>query len=82
MPCGFDMDRTRQEMHWLTERRGWSRLSAVASGEVYLADGNQYMNRPGPRIVESLEILAEVMHPQIFQPNLEGVAWQHWEQVI
>ena len=45
MPCGFDLERTKKEMYWLTDRRGWSGLRAVANGEVYLADGNQYMNQ-------------------------------------
>jgi iron complex transport system substrate-binding protein len=78
MPCGFDLGRTRQEMYWLTDRPGWSELRAVRGGEVYLADGNQYLNRPGPRIVESLEILAEILHPDVMPPRLEGQAWQRW----
>jgi iron complex transport system substrate-binding protein len=78
MPCGFNLEQTRREMYWLTDRPGWRKLRAVESGEVYLADGNQYMNRPGPRIVESLEILAEILHPKIFEPSLEGRAWQNW----
>src|ERR1700678_1905322 len=76
MPCGFDLERTRQEMYWLTERPGWRDLRAVQSGEVYLADGNQYMNRPGPRMVESLEILAEILHPDVFEARLEGRGWE------
>jgi iron complex transport system substrate-binding protein len=78
MPCGFDLERTRQEMYWLTGRPGWSKLRAVQSGEVYLADGNQYMNRPGPRVVESLEILAEILHPETFEPKLEGSGWERF----
>jgi iron complex transport system substrate-binding protein len=78
MPCGFHLDRTSREMYWLTDRPEWSELRAVKNGEVYLADGNQYMNRPGPRIVESLEILAQILHPEIFEPTLEGRAWQRW----
>jgi len=78
MPCGFDLERTRQEMYWLTGRPGWSALRAVQSGEVYLADGNQYMNRPGPRVVESLEILAEILHPETFEPRLEGLGWDRF----
>lgn len=66
LPCGFDIPRTRSEMAALTARPGWQNLRAVQAGEVYLADGNQYFNRPGPRIVESLEILAEIVHPQTF----------------
>ena len=49
MPCGFDIARTLPEMSALTERAGWSRLSAVRNKRVYLTDGNQYFNRPGPR---------------------------------
>jgi len=78
MPCGFDLARTRQEMYWLTERPEWSKLRAVQNGAVFLADGNRYFNRPGPRIVESLQILAEILHPETFQPKLEGVAWERW----
>jgi iron complex transport system substrate-binding protein len=76
LPCGFDLKRTREEMYWLTGRPGWRELRAVHSGEVYLADGNQYMNRPGPRIVESLQILAEILHPDVFEPRLEGPGWE------
>jgi iron complex transport system substrate-binding protein len=79
MPCGFDLERTRQEMYWLTGQPGWSKLRAVQSGEVYMADGNQYMNRPGPRVVESLEILAEILHPETFEPKLEGSGWERFD---
>jgi iron complex transport system substrate-binding protein len=74
-PCGFDIPRTQIEMHWLTNRPGWRSLRAVRGGRVYLADGNQYFNRPGPRLVETLEILAEVLHPRLFRPMLEGAGW-------
>jgi iron complex transport system substrate-binding protein len=80
MPCGFDLERTRRELYWLTERPAWAKLRAVGAGQVYLADGNQYLNRPGPRIVASLEILAEILHPELFDPSLEGRAWQKWPQ--
>jgi iron complex transport system substrate-binding protein len=76
MPCGFDLDRTATEMYWLTDRPEWARLRAVHTGQVYLADGNQYFNRPGPRIVESLRILAEILHADAFEPSLEGAAWR------
>ncbi len=78
-PCGFDLVRTRAEMHWLTARPGWRRLRAVREGRVFLADGNQYMNRPGPRVVESLRIFAEILHPDLFEATLEGVGWERWE---
>jgi iron complex transport system substrate-binding protein len=76
MPCGFDLARTNAEMYWLTDRPEWPKLRAVRTGQVYLADGNQYFNRPGPRLVESLQILAEILHPEAFEPVLEGLAWQ------
>jgi iron complex transport system substrate-binding protein len=61
-PCGFDLARTGQEIYWMTERPGWSGLRAVRNRRVYLADGNQYFNRPGPRVVETLQMLVEMLH--------------------
>ena len=63
MPCGWDPDRTRPEMHWLTDRPEWEQLRVVRNAQVHLTDGNQDFNRPGPRLVESLEILAAILHP-------------------
>lgn len=76
LPCGFDLARTRREIHWLTNRPGFQDLVAAVSGNVYLCDGNQFMNRPGPRLVESLQIFAEIFHPELFAPVLEGVGWE------
>jgi iron complex transport system substrate-binding protein len=75
-PCGLNMARSAAEMTALTGRAEWSRLEAVREGKVFLADGNQYFNRPGPRIVESLEILAEILHPGLFSPAHEGSGWR------
>lgn len=68
MPCGFGLERAAREMYWLTQRPGWRGLQAVRNHRVWVADGNQYFNRPGPRLVESLEILAAILHPEIFPP--------------
>jgi iron complex transport system substrate-binding protein len=76
LPCGFDLERTRQEMSALTLRTGWNNLRAVRADRVYVTDGNQFFNRPGPRLVESLEILAEILHPQAFHFGHEGPGWQ------
>ncbi len=76
LPCGFDIARSRREMHLLAERPEWPRLGAVRQGRVFLCDGNQYFNRPGPRLVESLEILAELLHPEAFAFGHEGIGWQ------
>jgi iron complex transport system substrate-binding protein len=75
LPCGFDIARTQSEMHILTARPEWRSLRAVKAGRVFVADGNQFFNRPGPRIVESLEILAELVHPEIFAPRFENTGW-------
>jgi iron complex transport system substrate-binding protein len=66
MPCGFSLERTKQEMPALTRLPDWAKLRAVRSGRVYVVDGNQYFNRPGPRLVDSLEILGELIHPEAF----------------
>jgi iron complex transport system substrate-binding protein len=63
-PCGFSIDRTLADMPLLTSQPVWRKLRAVRRGYVFIADGNQYFNRPGPRIVESLEILAEILHDE------------------
>ncbi|MCY3928006.1 MAG: cobalamin-binding protein [Acidobacteria bacterium] len=78
MPCGFDIPRTAVEMPPLAARPGWSDLSAVRSGRVFLTDGNQYFNRPGPRVVESAEILAELLHPEVFDFGHRGSGWTEW----
>ena len=51
-------------------------LKAVSARRVFMADGNQYFNRPGPRIAESLEILAEITHPELFNFGHEGSGWR------
>jgi iron complex transport system substrate-binding protein len=76
MPCGFGIARTRRDLPALAGRPEWPRLRAVRDGRVFLADGNQYFNRPGPRLAESLEILAELLHPDAFRFGHEGTGWQ------
>ena len=70
-PCGFKIERTLEELHRLPEVLPWSQWPAVREGRVFVADGNAYFNRPGPRIVDSLEILAACMHPDAFADVLE-----------
>jgi iron complex transport system substrate-binding protein len=76
MPCGFDLPRTLHELPALTRCPDWSKLRAVRGEQVFLADGNQFFNRPGPRLVESLEILAEICQPKLFAFGHEGRGWQ------
>jgi iron complex transport system substrate-binding protein len=75
-PCGFKMDRTLEELPLLARNPAWAALRAVRSNNVFAADGNQYFNRPGPRIAESLEILAEILHPSLFNFGYEGRGWR------
>jgi iron complex transport system substrate-binding protein len=79
-PCGFGLPRTAAEMAALTAAPGWRTLPAVASGRVYLADGNAYFHRPGPRLVESLEILAEMLHPEAFDFGHRGTGWMPYRE--
>ena len=76
LPCGFDLARTRHEMAPLAAQPGWSEMRAVRAGKVFLTDGNQFFNRPGPRLVESLEILAEILHPVEFPARHRGTGWE------
>jgi iron complex transport system substrate-binding protein len=78
-PCGFDITRTLQEMPLLGRRPGWPGLKAVQCHRIFVADGNHYFNRPGPRIVESLEMLAELFHPELFPSRYEGEGWVRYE---
>ncbi|WP_071518267.1 cobalamin-binding protein [Geitlerinema sp. PCC 9228] len=76
MPCGFGLERTREAALPLLDRPEWKQLSALQQGQVYFVDGNAYFNRPGPGLVESIEILAEILHPQIFQFGYQNQAWE------
>jgi iron complex transport system substrate-binding protein len=78
MPCGFSMPRIEEEMDTLTKNPIWPNLKAVQNGHVYLTDGNQFFNRPGPRLVESLEIFAEILHPTCSQFGHHGTGWRQW----
>lgn len=75
MPCGFDIARSRRELSVLTARPEWRRLKAVREGRVYLCDGNQYFNRPGPRLADSAEILGEILHSGAPRDGGAGRGW-------
>jgi iron complex transport system substrate-binding protein len=62
--CGFTAERTRQELPILEALPGYSQLPCVVNHRVHVVDGNAYFSRPGPRLVESLELLAGFIHPE------------------
>ena len=66
MPCGFGVERTLVEARTLPELPGWGELPAVKSGRVWVVDANSYFSRPAPRLVEGVEILAHILHPEVF----------------
>ena len=76
MPCGFDLERTAIESQILTKHPAWKTLKAVKQKQVFVTDGNAYFNRPGPRLVDSAEILAEIFHPDLFNFNHQGKSWK------
>tara|TARA_R110002072_G_scaffold145460_1_gene291898 strand:- start:26642 stop:27559 length:918 start_codon:yes stop_codon:yes gene_type:complete len=75
MPCGFGIERTKQELHLLTGHPKWADLKAVKKRNVFLTDGHQYFNRPGPRVVDSAEIFAELFHGPAINFGHEGTGW-------
>ena len=72
-PCGFDLPRTEHEVLHSPQ---WSEFGARYDGNVYLVDGNSYFNRSGPRLVDSTEIVAEILHPEVFNFGHQGYGWK------
>ena len=71
MVCGFDLERTVEEFNLLSESEFWKKYD----GDIYAVDGSAYFSRPGPRIIDGIEILSEIIHPNIFQRKTEPNAW-------
>lgn len=76
MPCGYDMSKTRLALKTLISNKKWDSLKCVNQNRVYITDGNQYFNRSGPRLVDSVEILAEICHEDYGQNSYEGIGWE------
>jgi iron complex transport system substrate-binding protein len=75
LPCGFTIDQSLADVPLLAARPEWAGLSAVRRGQVFVIDGHHYFNRPGPRLVESAEMIAEILHPDRFAFGHEGRGW-------
>lgn len=66
MPCGFDLARAREDIPMLTSLSGWDSLPAVQKGKAYVLDASAYTSRLGPRLITGLEIMAQLIHPELF----------------
>lgn len=75
-PCGFDLERTKKELDLLLGQEQWQKLRAVEKGHVFIADGNAFFNRPGPRLIDTAEILAEILQVNQFYYGMEGFCWE------
>jgi iron complex transport system substrate-binding protein len=77
-PCSFPIAKTRAELAARAADPAWQALRAVRAGAVHLADGNRYFNRPGPRLVDTAEMLAEMLHPARAAYGHRGDGWVPW----
>ena len=75
-PCGYTLDRAIQDVPLLQKHPVWSRLQAVQNGRVYAIDGNQYLNRSGPRLVESAELIARAIWGERLPIPVDNQSWQ------
>lgn len=75
LPCGYSLTQSRDGLRRLLRRPDWNQLRAVQDGKVFAADGSQFFNRPGPRLVDSLEILEEVLETATGARNHHGIHW-------
>ena len=79
MPCGYNLAKTRMEVEQSFQKNDrWQTLRAVQEGRVYLTDGNQYFNRPGPRLVDSAIVLAEILHPDVMPALHINQGWHRF----
>ncbi|MGI8936055.1 MAG: cobalamin-binding protein [Phormidesmis sp.] len=80
MPCGYDLEQTRQATAEMAAHAEWPQLKAAQTSRVYVTDGNQYFNRPGPRLVESGEILAEIIQGKPVAKDRQPAGWELFKQ--
>ncbi len=77
-PCGYEISTSLAELRTLSGHPVWSHLRAVRAGQVFVADGNAFFNRPGPRLAESAQILGEILHPDVCGFSHRGTAFIPW----
>jgi iron complex transport system substrate-binding protein len=66
MPCGFDAGRAAEDIPLLAKNEGWQSIAAVREGDVFATNGSAYYSRPGPRLVDGLELMSKMIHPEVF----------------
>ena len=76
MPCGYNIRKTIQEMGAIIDMPNWKNLKAVKNKNVFITDGNQYFNRPGPRIFDSVKILIEIVSNQKTDFGYKEKGWE------
>ena len=79
MPCGFGLERSLEDMPILAQKESWDSLPAVQNNRVYVIDAGAYTSRLGPRLVTGLEIMAEVIHPELFSGMIPEGAVARWD---
>jgi len=68
-PCGFDANQVMEEAHVLASYEGWEKIPALQSSRIYAVNASAYFSRSGPRVVDGLEILSHIIHPELFAEN-------------
>ena len=76
MPCGFDINKTNEELKIFFKKNPiWKSLKSFKDENFFVVDGNQFFNRPGPRLIDSIEILLEIIHPSLTDLNYKNKGW-------
>jgi iron complex transport system substrate-binding protein len=80
-PCGFGLGRALEDAASLPARPGWGELRAVQAGRVFVSDGDRFFNRSGPTVFQTIAVLAEMIHPEVFPPRHEHTVYRRWAEV-
>jgi iron complex transport system substrate-binding protein len=82
MPCGYDIDKSLNEMDTVLSTDQWHKLPSTRKGHVYIVDANSYFSRPGPRLVSGIEILAHILHPDLFSGDIPPNSFINYRNYI
>jgi iron complex transport system substrate-binding protein len=79
MACGFNIERATKELKAFFKNKEFENLKAMRNKQFFITDANHFFIRPGPRIVDSLKILCEIIHPDKFHPTYKGRGWENYD---